>query len=409
MWQVLFWSSLALLLYIYIGYPAMLAVLARMSRRGGPRPESVAPTSVCLIISAFDEEAVLRQKIENSLSLTFPGPLCVVVASDGSTDRTVAIAREYADHGVLLHHEDRRCGKNAVLNEVARTRTEDVLVFTDANSLLRPDALTRLTECFQDPSIGCVVGELAYARDLTSVGQGESLYWRYEAMIKTLESRLRSVLVANGSIFAVRRALLRPLFPDVANDFQVPFDVANQGLGTVYEPRALAIERSAERWGEEFDRKVRIVLRGVTGYERLRQRVHGFRLWQFISHKLLRWAVGAVLVILLATNAVLAGRAPFYAGFMLLQVLCYAAASIGWLMRGRSSVPKIFYVPFYFTMVNFAALVAMIQFATGRRQVVWEKAESTRLPALTVPEPAIPSEDDSQPVVASAPRRLVKD
>ena len=378
MWQFLFWGSLALVLYTYVGYPVILYLIGRVRRRPEVPAADAGSPSVCLIISAFNEEKVIRQKIENSLAMVYPGRLAVVVASDGSDDRTVTIAREYEDHGVEVHHSPARRGKNNVLNEVVRGRREDIVVFTDANSLLSHDAIARLVARFADASVGCVVGELVYAHDLTSVGRGESLYWRYEAKIKSLESRLGSVLVANGSIFSIRRGMFRDLFPDVANDFQSPFDVANQGRGTVYEPTALAVERSAELWEEEFDRKVRIVMRGVAGYARLRTRMHGLRLWQFVSHKLIRWCVGAVLVVTFVSNAMLAASGWFYAVFLVFQTACYLAAFGGWLMRRRQTVPRILYVPFYFTMVNFAALKAMTRFMLGGRQVVWEKAESTR-------------------------------
>jgi cellulose synthase/poly-beta-1,6-N-acetylglucosamine synthase-like glycosyltransferase len=379
MWQLVFWSSLALILYIYIGYPALLAVLARLSRRRrSDAPVGAENPSICLVISAFNEENVIRRKLENSLALRYDGRVAVVVASDGSTDRTISIVEDYRDLGVELFHSPRRRGKNAVLNDVVPVRSEDVVVFTDANSLFAPDALALLAARLRDPSVGCVVGELAYARDLTSVGRGENLYWRYEAWIKELESRLGSVLVANGSIFALRRHLFRELYADVANDFQAPFDAANQGAAVVYERRALAMERSAERWEEEFGRKVRIVLRGITGFARLRGRIRGMRLWQFVSHKLLRWCAGVFLTVLLAATIALAPRSPGFAAFLGVQAACYAAAFAGWRMRGRTRVPRVIYIPFYFVMVNHAALVAFIRFATGGRQVVWEKAESTR-------------------------------
>ena len=378
MWQLVFWCSLGLILYIYIGYPALLAIAGRLVRRRETVPGGGFP-SVCLVISAFDEENVIRRKIENSLALKYGGRLSIVVASDGSSDRTTSIVEDYRDMGVELWHSPVRRGKNSVLNEVVPRRTEDVIVFTDANSLFADDAVARLVARLGDPRVGCVVGKLSYARDVTSVGRGESIYWRYEMKIKELESRLGSVLVANGSIFALRRELFRELFVDVANDFQVPFDVANRGRATVYEPRAVAVERSAELWTEEFGRKVRIVMRGITGFERLHRRMRGMRLWQFVSHKLLRWAAGPILAVLFAATAVLAGRSPGYAAFLALQIACYLAAFLGWRMRLRASVPKVLYVPFYFTMVNHAATVAFIRFATGHRQVVWEKAESTRL------------------------------
>ncbi len=378
MWLFLFWASLALVLYTYAGYPAILYVIGRLRARRETPVAPAATPSVCLIISAFNEEAVIRQKIENSLALEHAGPLTIVVASDGSNDRTVSIAREYEDHGVVLHDSPLRKGKNATLNDVVRGINDDLIVFTDANSLLSRDAIVRLVARFNDATVGCVVGELKYSDDTTSVGEGENLYWRYESRIKLWESQLGSVLVANGSIFAVRRPLFRDCFPDLANDFQTPFDVANQGYGTVYEPRAVAVERTAELWEEEFGRKVRIVLQGLTGFARLRSRMHGVRLWQFVSHKLIRWWVGASLVVTLVSSAVLARDNVWFAAFLALQLVCYALAFGGWLMRRNEKMPRILQVPFYFAMVNCAALVAMGRFVAGGRQVVWEKAESTR-------------------------------
>jgi cellulose synthase/poly-beta-1,6-N-acetylglucosamine synthase-like glycosyltransferase len=243
--------------------------------------------------------------------------------------------------------------------------------------LFAPHAVARVAEPFRYPSVGCVVGELQYTRDTSSVGQGESLYWRYESLVKTLESRIASVLVANGAMFAARRALLRELYLDVANDFQIPFDVAGRGAGVVYEPAAVAVERTAELWEEEFGRKVRIVLRGITGFSRLHRRMGALRAWQFVSHKLLRWSAGALLLVLLASSAALAGTSPWFAAFLALQLACYAAACAGWLLR-RRSVPRVLYVPFYFTMVNAAAMVALARFVAGGRQAMWEKAASTR-------------------------------
>jgi hypothetical protein len=187
------------------------------------------------------------------------------------------------------------------------------------------------------------------------------------------------VLVANGPIFAIRRELFQELYPEVANDFQIPIDIADGGHGVVYAPEAEAVEHTTVFWREEFQRKIRIVLRGLAGFSVLRRRIRGFRLWQFASHKLLRWMVGPFLVIAFVSNAVLATTSGLYAGFFVLQVLFYLAALIGSFLRHVDNPKKIFYVPFYFTMVNAAALVGMVKFLGGQRQVVWEKAESTRL------------------------------
>jgi cellulose synthase/poly-beta-1,6-N-acetylglucosamine synthase-like glycosyltransferase len=388
MWQLLLWGSVLVVLYPYFGYPVLLYLIGVFGKRRKPRVDPTAdPPSVCMIISAFNEETVIYDKIQNSLSQHYPAErLTILVASDGSGDRTVKIAEGFSEYGVEVFHRDARRGKSAVLNDVIPRRKEDVIVFTDANSVFAPDAVGRLVRSFSDPSIGCVVGRLRYVNpESSSVGKGEGAYWKYEGMVSRLESALSSVLVANGSIFAIRRDLFQTLFPEVANDFQIPIDIAARGAGIIYEPRAEAIEHTTELWWEEFQRKVRIILRGLTGYSVLRHRIRGFRRWQFVSHKLLRWMIGMYLLTAFAANAVLAAQSSFYAGLFGLQLLFYGSAAVGSRFRHSERPRKIFYVPFYFTMVNAAALVGLVKFLVGKRQTVWEKAESTR-PGGVVPE-----------------------
>jgi cellulose synthase/poly-beta-1,6-N-acetylglucosamine synthase-like glycosyltransferase len=391
MWESLFWGSIALILYTYVGYPVALYLVGRLRPRrhggsGGERP------SVCLFISAFNEEAVIREKIENSLSLNYPSErLHILIASDGSQDRTMSIAREYVEHGVRIYHHAERRGKSAVLNHVVPTLDDDIVVFTDANAMLAPDAIERLVERFEDPSVGCVVGRLRYVNtDTSCAGSGEGLYWVYESWICKLESRLNSLLVGMGALISMRQHLFRELYRDVANDFQIPMDVAVKGYGVVYEPGALVTECVPIEWREEFRRKSRIVLRGLTGFAALHKRIRGFRLWQFVSHKFLRWLVGVFAGVILVSNVALLPTSPFYVAVFAMQVAFYTLAAMGW--RHRGGKPSRYqYVPFYFCMVNAAAIVAMLRFVTGRRQAFWDKAESSRLaPARgrTAPEPA---------------------
>ncbi len=389
MWQLLFWGSVTLILYAYFGYPAFLYVLGRL-RQSRVTPDTGEAPDVCLVISAHNEDAVIREKIENSLALTYPREkLTILVASDGCTDHTVDIAREFVDSGVRVYHHAQRRGKSAVLNDAVEMIKAGIVVFTDANSLFERDAIEKLVSHFADPKVGCVVGRLRYVdRDATSAGKGEGIYWAYEGLVSRLESRLQSVLVANGANFAVRREFIRELFPEVANDFQMPIDVADAGGGVVYEPAAVAVERMTSNWQEEFGRKTRIVLRGLTGFSMLRGRIRGMRRWQFVSHKLLRWSVGVFAAIALVANAALAFASPLFTTLLLLQLVFYTAAIVGWRRRGAERPGWVLYIPFYFTMVNAAAIVAMANFLVGRRQSVWEKAPSTRLPAAT-PEPAL--------------------
>lgn len=389
MWELLFWGSIALILYTYVGYPVALYVLGRLRRRGEHAAGSECP-SVCLFISAFNEEAVIREKIENSLALDYPPDrLRILIASDGSEDHTVSIAREYVEHGVRIYHHAERRGKSAVLNQVVPTLEEDIVVFTDANAMLAADAIEKLVERFADPKVGCVVGRLRYVNtDTSCAGSGEGLYWVYESWICKLESRLNSLLVGMGALISMRQHLFRELYRDVANDFQIPMDVAVKGYGVVYEPDAIVTERVPIEWREEFSRKSRIVLRGLTGFAALHRRIRGFRLWQFISHKFLRWLVGVLAVSIFLSNVALLASSPFYIVTFALQVVFYSLAAMGWRHRG-SGPSRYQYVPFYFCMVNAAAIVAMYRFVTGRRQAFWDKAESTRLsPARSSSSPA---------------------
>jgi cellulose synthase/poly-beta-1,6-N-acetylglucosamine synthase-like glycosyltransferase len=231
---------------------------------------------------------------------------------------------------------------------------------------------------FDSDSTGCVVGRLVYMDNESYVGKGESLYWRYEGLLNRLESRLGRVLVATGTIFAIRRDLFRPVLKDVANDFQLPAEVASQGYSILYEPGAVAYERSTYFFREEFSRKRRIVVRGLTGFSHLRHDFGGpMRTFQFVSRKLLRWCVGASLPVIYVASAMLLDK-PFFAALFILQNIFYIFAIIGaFLRRGRVRT-KIFFVPFYFVMVNAAALAAIFTFLAGGRLSSWEKAETTR-------------------------------
>jgi cellulose synthase/poly-beta-1,6-N-acetylglucosamine synthase-like glycosyltransferase len=406
MWQFVFWLCLGLLVYSYFGYPLTLTAIRRLKRSGAVTEDGDETPSLCLIISAFNEERVIRGKIENSLALEYPsGRYSIVVASDGSDDDTVAITDDFADRGVRLFHRGSRQGKSAVLNQVVEAIEEDIIVFTDANSILEKDALLKLVSHFRKPDIGCVVGKLRYVdRHTTSVGKGEGIYWRYEALLSRLESSIQSVLVANGSIFAVRRRLFRELHPAVANDMQLPIDIGSQGYGVIYESEAVAIERCTVFWQEEFKRKVRIVLRGLTGFTLMRHKVRGLRLWQFVSHKLLRWLAGPLLFLVLLANAVLAEGSTFFTTLLVGQLIFYLAAINGWRVRRARKPAAIFYIPFYFTMVNLAAVIALAKFLAGERQSVWEKAESARFAPVARPvaeTPIVGAVTDTEKVAKS--------
>ena len=376
--KIFFFVIVGVILYTYAGYPLILFVLG-LARRSRPRRGEGYTPSVALIISAYNEERIMREKLRNSLALDYPRDrLRIIVASDGSTDGTNAIAREFETAGIVLKAFPRREGKSATLNKTVLGLEEQIIVFSDANAFYRRDALRALVRNFADEEVGCVVGRLVYRDTESYVGRGESLYWRYEGLLNRLESRLRSVLVATGTIFAIRRELFRPVMKDVANDLQLPAEVAAQGYGAVYEAEAVALESSTYFFREEFARKRRIVIRGLTGYRRLRLSFGGpLRSFQFISRKLLRWWVGALLPVLFAVNIALL-HDPLFRAFFILQGAFYACAAIGAVLRRGRYKSRFLLMPFYFVMVNGAALAAIATYLSGRRLAAWDKAETTR-------------------------------
>ena len=264
MWETLFWLALITLIYHYVGYPLVLLVLG-LRRREPLRSANITPT-VSLIISAYNEQEVIRQKLDNSLDLDYPSEqLEIIVASDGSTDRTPAIVREYAGAVALYHYPQRR-GKNAALNETVSRAHGEILVFTDANGMYRKDAVRKLVQHFADARVGCVCGELIYRNPTGNpVAEGYNHYWRYDQWLKKLESRLHSLLGANGSIFAIRRELNEPLNPRTSNDMVLPIKIAARGYAVLYEPEAISVEAGSAGEREELRRRSRIVARGLLG------------------------------------------------------------------------------------------------------------------------------------------------
>jgi cellulose synthase/poly-beta-1,6-N-acetylglucosamine synthase-like glycosyltransferase len=376
--KILFSAVIAIIIYVYAGYPLILFILGLFRRRRRPGALTEYP-SVALIISAHNEEKIIRDKIENCFELDYPKDrLRIIIASDGSIDGTDDIVRKYEGPQVALKSFGCREGKSATLNHAVLGIEEEILVFSDANAFYKADALKKLVRNFTFPEVGCVVGRLIYLENHSYVGKGEGLYWRYETVLNSLESRLRSVLVATGTIFAIRRGLFRPVMKDVANDFQLPAEVASQGYGIVFEKEAVAYERSTYFFREEFNRKRRIIIRGLTGYKHLRYNFGGpLRVFQFVSRKLLRWWLSTLFPVLYTTNLLLI-KEPLFLALFLLQNAFYLFAIIGAFLRRGKIQSKILFIPFYFVLVNAAAFSAILAYVGGGRFASWEKAETTR-------------------------------
>ena len=375
----LFWTALGLLSYLHFGYPLILVALKRLRPRAVRRAD--ATPAVDFLIGAYNEEAVIRRKLENCLALDYPRDrLRIVVASDVSTDGTDAIVREYADRGILLIVSPRRRGKAANFREIVPGLKGEIIVFSDAGSLYRADTLKKLMRNFADPEVGCVGGRLRYRNpDATSVSQGEGLYWSYEVFLRKTESAIGSSVVLSGAVYAMRRELYRPVPDELPDDFFCPLQVLDQGKRVIYETETEITETMATSARAELRTKVRIISRNFAALRRMKHLLNPFRspllALQLLSHRLLRWFVLPLAVLMLGSSLLLTHR-PFFLLALAGQLLFYFLAGVGWLMDLGGKRSRLAFLPYYFVLVNLAAAWgAWNAIVHGRRTGVWEPVE----------------------------------
>jgi poly-beta-1,6-N-acetyl-D-glucosamine synthase len=377
---ILFWSSVVWLAYIYFGY-SLLLWLAGFWNEFHPVVRDDYLPKVSVLISARNEEKDIGWKVSESLSWNYlPDQLELIIASDASEDRTDEILQSFKDSRLKYVRMDSRVGKNEALNRLAQLATGDLLLFTDANTHIEKECLRGMVRYFADPRVGCVTGTEHTQTDdrELAVSSGTRAYLNYELLIDQLESRVGSVIVCDGSLFAIRRSLFHQLQPDLANDLELPLWIGNAGYALLCDPAAIAIETAMRSSREEYDRKRRICGQGFLGLWRLRHCLRGFRTWQFFSRKVMRWLALIPMTVILLTTVELSAR-PFFAFLFALQVLFYILAVGGWLfdLVGRKG-SAVFTMPYYFLVVNIAAVIGVIQACFGRRFAVWEVAAYSR-------------------------------
>jgi cellulose synthase/poly-beta-1,6-N-acetylglucosamine synthase-like glycosyltransferase len=357
-----FWTSAALVAYAYVGYPLLIYVLGRLRRRPTERKD-ICPT-VSLLVPAYNEGRMIRAKIENCLKLDYPRDrLEILVASDGSTDATGRVIAEATKAGRIrgVVFPERR-GKAAVLNDLVAMASGEILVLSDATTMVEPGSIRAFVSNFADPRVGCVSGiyRLVASNGDSSAGP-ESLYWRYERFIRESESRLGAMLGAHGALYSLRRALFEPIPPGTRNeDFTLPIGILMRGYRSIYETRAIASEDSSEMTG--FGRRVGLA---AGNYQQLGPlvRMRGwlrnpFVLFELLSHKILRLLSPFLMLAAYGASALLFEH-PFYATAFAAQTVFIIAALLGVRESLRRRVGVLIAAPYYFCMVNAAGVIAL--------------------------------------------------
>jgi len=377
--DILTWAAVAVLAHVYVGYPALVAALARLRRR--PAARGAGTPFVSLVIAAYQEESVIRDKIENSLQLDYPRQrLEILVVTDGSTDATPRLVAEYADRGVVLLHEPERRGKSAALDRAVERARGEVLLFSDANALYRPDAVRKLVRNFADPAVGGVSGRKTVVGSGGGVAASEGAYWRYESAIKRHESAIGSTLAVVGEMLALRRRLFEPIPAHIINDdAYLALRLLRAGHRVLYEPEAMSWEAGAVSVHEEAVRRRRIAAgryQVLFSPRSLWPWRHPWALFQLVSHKLLRLLLPFFMLAALAGSAALValGPRPASTGLLVGQLAFYALAAAGWLAERagwRAGPPALAY---YVVRSNLAALQALAGYLGGTQTVLWTRA-----------------------------------
>lgn len=388
--KTLFFVGAFWLVYVYGGYPVLLALLA-LKKRIRPHINERDMPRVSVLIAARNEEQDIGWKIAETLAWDYlPEKLEILIASDASEDSTDEIVRESSDERVRLVRMDRRGGKARALNRLAEISESAILFFTDANAHIAPHVLRLMVRHFADPRVGCVTGDSRSIeeKDSRAVSKGASVYWGYESVVKRLESAIGAVLVCDGAIFCLRAELYRQLSPDLANDLEIPMRVGAAGYWVTHEPEALVFERDTTSPLEEFKRRRRMCAQGMLAGFRLPGAFRGLRGWQFVSHKLLRWLSLIPMLMILVSSSALAEGSGFFMSMLALEGLFLALAALGLIMTAAGrSVAGPLAVPFYVVLGVIGALVGIAESLFGRRFDIWDIPKLSRGPARSISSP----------------------
>ncbi|SDC07524.1 Glycosyltransferase, catalytic subunit of cellulose synthase and poly-beta-1,6-N-acetylglucosamine synthase [Candidatus Frackibacter sp. WG12] len=381
LFMVLFLVSLIFIFYTYMGYPLILIIYSKIFNQVTQKKDVIDYfPKVSLVIAAYNEEKVIEEKINNCLELEYPNDkLEILIGSDGSTDRTNEIIKKYAGDLIQFYNITDRGGKTNVLNTLVPKAKGEIIVFSDANTLYEVNALKEIVQPFVSSEVGGVCGNLKFINPNNNVGgKGEGVYWKYEKLLKRIESKIHSVIGANGGIYAIRKKLFRFIPTNtIIDDFVISMTVIKQGYRLLYEDKAIAYEDTSLSLSDEFKRKIRIgagdyqsikILKSLLWFEDLKV---SFAFW---SHRIFRWLIPFCLIILFISNIFLLDM-NFFQVMFIIQIVGYLLALLGYYLDKNGLRLGKLYIPYYFVSMNLALFLGFIRFLTNKQSVTWDKVE----------------------------------
>jgi cellulose synthase/poly-beta-1,6-N-acetylglucosamine synthase-like glycosyltransferase len=375
--ELLLYFSLSVVIYIYIGYPCMVIIASLFLER--PLSKGNFEPTVSILIAAFNEADFIRSTLLNKQQLAYPkSKLEIIVISDASDDGTDSIVKEFTKtyRNVKLLRQEQRNGKTAALNIAVHNAKGDILVFSDANSIYRKDALQKLMRNFHDRSVGYVTGKMLYTnRDGTMVGDGCTAYMRYENFLRKAESAIGSIVGVDGGIDAVRKSLFKDMRPDQLPDFVLPLMVREQGYRVVYEPDAILTEETLKKDVDEYRMRVRVALRAMWALSDMRQmlslRKYPLFGWQLWSHKVLRYISFFFIIIALVSNLVVLSSGLHIQLIFTIQLSCYLLSLLVPVVKQAGPLRAVARICRYFILLNISSAHAFLLFIRRRRVVIW--------------------------------------
>ena len=381
-----FWIAFAIVFYAFVGYGIVLYVMVlikRLINKNVPHSEILFEPDITLVIPCFNEADILIEKINNCTRLDYPAAkLTLVFITDGSSDNSGKVLQQYPFIKVL--HENRRAGKTAAENRAMLFVNTPFVIFSDANTMLNKDAVKNIVKHFANDMVGCVSGEKRIITDTSDSASaaGESIYWKYESLLKKLDSELYSAVGAAGELVAFRTSLYKDLPEDtLLDDFMQSMQMAAAGFKIVYEPEAYAVETASANVVEELKRKVRICAGGWQSISRLSSTLSCSRTpllyFQYISHRVLRWTVTPflLLTIFIINIFLITNGNFFYQVLGIGQILFYAASIVGYVLETRRVRFKPVFVPYYFCVMNYAVVAGLKRYLSGNQKATWDKAQ----------------------------------